>query len=254
MNVLSKSSVTQSLQFVLTSTLILLFISLGNAQYLSSNNCGSNQEVDVYMQGVLGQSSPSIYIGSVSTATKLFVNVWIEANDCSGSFPSSITITNGSQSFNVGQTSVTQSTGSNVLEKLYRATINNPTSTTVSVSGMGSCTSTSISVQKVRTGTGRASYIKTINKEFDETNSTYTMNIGSATIARNISILVPIHEKANDDTHTHTDTDTHTRARAHTDKQTDRPTHGPTRLTLHPRQGASWRTSTARLVLHPIRR
>ena len=160
--------------------LFLLLTIPASAQYVISNNCGSNLQTDVYVKGIHGQSNPSINIGSIGSATKIVVTVWIEANSCSGSFPNNIQISNGGQVKTVNQTNVTQSPTSNVAEKIYRTTINNPTSSNVIISGMGNCTSTSVSVQKVVAGTGRASYARAINQEFHNSSQTYTMNIGSA--------------------------------------------------------------------------
>jgi hypothetical protein len=177
--------------------LLLLCTLTLNAQYLVSNNCGSGSQIEVKVKGIKGQNNPSFNIGNISTTNQLIVTVWIEANSCSGNFPNNIQISNGGQVKTASQTNVTQSPTSNVAEKIYRVTINNPTSQVVSVSGMGTCTSTSMSVQKVKVSTGNASYARAINQEFHNSSQTYSMNIGNASITRNIQIQVPIHEKDN---------------------------------------------------------
>ena len=167
------------------------------AQYLISNNCSSNRGIEVIMKGTLGQNNPSVDIGDVTTTSSLLVSVWVQDNLCNGSPPNTLTITNGSQSITASSTNITQSSTGGPTERVYRATINNPVSSTVSVLGLGSCNASSISVQKVVYSVGTASFVREINKEFHLSNDTYTLNIGTSSQARSVRVSVPIHEKDN---------------------------------------------------------
>lgn len=183
---------------LLKSTLLITFITLDlalNAQYVISNNCGSDLQTEVFMKGIQGESTSFIDIGNISTTTQLVVDVWIESDDCTGAFPSTITITNGSQTFTPSGTVVAQT--STIPENVYRVTVNNPTNNIVYISNLASCYASSVSVQKVSTNTGSASYVQAIDREFHNNNMTYVTNIGSATQARTIRVSVPIHEKDN---------------------------------------------------------
>ncbi len=189
------------LVLILSSIVIaMLFLQDIQAQYLLSHNCNSGTgDITVIMQGTQGQTNPSINIGNISATTKILVTVWIESNDCPGNnFVNNLTISNGSQSVTASGINVIQAPSSTYTERLYRATINNPTSSVVSISNMSGCTPASVSIQKVESGANRASYAYAINKEFHFTNQTYNVNIGSATQSRDIRIQVPIHEKSND--------------------------------------------------------
>jgi hypothetical protein len=177
-------------------TIILFLLTLSiHGQYLVSNNCGTDKKIEVKMKGIQGVSNPFIDVGSISLTTALIVNVWIDESDCSGTFPSTITITNGSQTFTPSGILVTQVTS--IPEKIYRVTINNPTSNLVNISNLGTCYSTSVEVQKVMTNISSASYAQVIDREFHYNNATYVTNIGTATQTRTVRVSVPVHEKDN---------------------------------------------------------
>jgi len=163
------------------------------------NDCGSDLEIEADIKGVIGQSNPNFNIGDVSNALSVIVNVWVEAADCPGrNFVNNLVVNNGSQSITTVGEDVTQASAGSVGERIYRATIFNPTSSMLTFSGLAPCTASSISVQKVMQSDGSASSALIINQEFHNNTESYIVPIGTADIARDIRIEVPIHEKSDD--------------------------------------------------------
>jgi len=160
--------------------------------------CSNNQQIDVLVQGIRGQNTPRIDVGDISNATALIATIWVEENDCNNkNFPSTVVVANGSQTVSAIRFDVTQVNARSAIEKIYRVTINNPTSSTLQITNLGGCTAASVAVQKVTSAPGYGSSSLAINQEFHRTNKTFTIDIGGADIARDIAVQVPIHEKDN---------------------------------------------------------
>ena len=183
---------------ILIGLLLLLWSLSLEAQYAVSNDCGSSKRLEMVIDGVANQNSPSINIGSMTNVSEIVVTVWIPKNTCNGNgFPNTITVTNGSQSQTPNAIIPGSSSSGN--ERLYRTSFNNPTNSTVNVSVPGTCDPVSISVVKVISGqSGGTSYAYEIDEEFHHSNQTFTVNIGTATQTRDVTLYIPVHEKSND--------------------------------------------------------
>jgi gliding motility-associated-like protein len=169
--------------------------------------CGEERIIDSYVKGLLDQAPANRYIDipDPSNVESVVAEVWIKPGEC----PSNITATLGlrasggsSPAVNVtaAATEVIQTSGSTVIENIYRYTFEGSYGRISVIEGEdGGCNPSSIAVYAVRPeDDGAATLHTSINRKFNRSSHEFSMNVGSTPQARDLHLKVPIHEKDSD--------------------------------------------------------
>ncbi|MEL6986357.1 MAG: hypothetical protein AAGK97_00865, partial [Bacteroidota bacterium] len=190
----------------LLSLFCLLFWNFAASQVHSYNqdifnDCGSNTTIETFAKGILGSSDNCITFDNTN-ATRTIAEVWIQESQCTGGFPSFITISNGTVSQNVQGIDAAQNSSSSISERLYRVVFDG-SSSEICATNLFGCQSTSIVIYVEKTETDASSTLRFINVELDDNFTpvgsddciTESFQVGGSQLPQDFAVLVPVHEK-----------------------------------------------------------
>ena len=169
--------------------------------------CGEDKKVDTYAKGLLDQTPANRFIDipDPSSVERVVAEVWIKPNQCSGN---DITTTLGLSASNGSSTpvdvtvsgiNITQTSTSTSIENVYRYTFEGSFGRISVIEGEdGGCSPSSIAVYAVRSQENAAGAIhSTVNREFHQSEHEFSVNVGAAPVARDLTLTVPIHDIGN---------------------------------------------------------
>ncbi|MEM9544651.1 MAG: Ig-like domain-containing protein [Bacteroidota bacterium] len=168
-------------------------VGLSNLIY---NPCGEGKIIETFMEGIEGETNPSIAITNPTDFSRIFVEVWAESS-CS-----SVTIEGQVATENI----IYRSNGSPDTERIYRVELNSvSTDGLIDISSTGGCTLSSAAayVERVQpSGQGSSSLvISDIDLFYNYVGGDdcfiYSMPIGTSDTNRDITFVIPLHEKDN---------------------------------------------------------
>jgi len=158
--------------------------------------CGDGKVIETYIEGIEGQSNPTITIIDPSDIEKVYVEVWAE--EACGS------VTIGGQT--AEETDLYRTTGLLDDEKLYRVELSSiGTDGVIDINYTGTCVLSSVAAYVVRTssnGQGSSSLVQS-NIDFNHVYvgtddcQVFTIPLGYSDNSRDITFNIPLHEKDN---------------------------------------------------------
>lgn len=158
--------------------------------------CGDGRQVDTYIEGIEGQSNPSISIPDPTNFETIFVEVWAESACGSVSIEGQV----------AEETDLYRTTGQLDTEKLYRLELSSISSDgVINISKTGTCVLSSVAAYTVRTdatGQGSSTLVQA-NIDFwhgyvgTDDCQVFTLPLGYSDSSRDITFNIPLHEKDN---------------------------------------------------------
>jgi len=186
------NSLYRNLSFIVM--LCCISVSVSQAQIV----CGDNVRIETIARGLLDDNDNCVGV-SAADMVGTHVEVWIEDLDCGGNLPNSIQITAGGQTVTANGVMAQQTSSSSIEEYLYRAYIPGRYNQ-VCVSNLSGCRdATSMALYVERSQENSASTLIQFDQEF-HLNGCIGRNVllDEADANRDFSVMVPIHEKADD--------------------------------------------------------
>ncbi len=187
-------TITRFYQISILSFLLIFTCSSLKSQSIISNFCGEDKTVDTHIFGMKDDTDNCINVPNPGNVLSIHVEVWIENFDCPGNnFPDNQISINGN---NVIGTNAVQNGGS-ALERIYRYTFNG-SENQICLGNLNSCEAASMVIHVERSEVGAASVVYKFDEELNHSCIEETINIGTSGTDRDIEVIVPVHEKAND--------------------------------------------------------